>query len=406
MKNRTTLLIAIAIIAVACSRYSYGYDEGPNISIPPVVNTWGSTQEEIKNQIQGVTPAMVSDNLVVYYDPASTVITSYSFDKDNLVTVASIVPGDKSLKAVTRIAQNYTQMGEVDDASIYYNLQTNTLLTICETSFEETAYVVLGYTPIVSDAFPYIEPVSLSIKNVSQITISSATISGEVSNAGGSVTCGVQYGTTASFADGAQKKTVQTSSKIEVSLSGLQMGTRYYYRLFAIVDGFTYYSNVDSFTTETAKTYQIGDKYPDAATCIGIVFDVNSTGISGKIVGLDIEHLYWDEYGIFCTDYGYNSSDGSYNNGPSSTSLAVGWCKHYKDGTWYCPATGELKSISKNYSIILPQLHGSFNTEIDYWFWSSTQYSNNHAYIINLSTGAQTYNSKNVARNVVAVKKF
>ena len=102
--------------------------------------------------------------------------------------------------------------------------------------------------------------VSVTTGSATSITSSSATLSGSVSGADQSLTCGIIYGTSSSLSSSSgTKKSTTSSGSYSISVTGLNANTTYYYRAYAIVDGEYKYGEVRSFTTESSSTVTSGD---------------------------------------------------------------------------------------------------------------------------------------------------
>lgn len=130
--------------------------------------------------------------------------------------------------------------------------------------------------------------------------------------------------------------------------------------------------------------YKIGDVYPASGTPIGVVWDVRNGGMNGTIISLDQDYLKWDINGIFCTEYpAYNSSDGSKNN-MGSTQPYAKWVKAH-GSEWFGPAINQLKISKTDLALINNTLRELNKTEMNGFYWSSTQKNNNQAYIMTVT---------------------
>lgn len=203
--------------------------------------------------------------------------------------------------------------------------------------------------------------------------------------------------------------TANYSSRFSVAVSNLSMNTTYYYRAFAYRGDEYIFGAIMSFTT---PAYSVGDFYPDDNHPIGVVFYTYANGTHGKMVSLIHSRKKWDTSGLFCTDtYAYNENDGSNNRFPSNSPLKQ-WIISNFDATWYCPAKGELLTLCNNITLVNSALRSHGYEAHEDFFWSSTQYDANNAYIVcvtnymGYSNGWSGYNSKDVTRGVLAIKKF
>ena len=81
------------------------------------------------------------------------------------------------------------------------------------------------------------------------------------------------------------------------------------------------------------------------------------------------------------------------NSKPATYFGEANFCKSFapgfKDGEWYLPAVGELLLINKSYSTILQSVTKVFSavTSLEYWYWSSNQYSASSSWYVYLLSG-------------------
>lgn len=112
--------------------------------------------------------------------------------------------------------------------------------------------------------------------------------------------------------------------------------------------------------TKTTGPYKVGDFYNENG-CKGVVFDVDDTGMKGKIVSLMNGYEYWvkEDSRYSTTQLGLlDENDGEYNfniikkiNNWSNLFPAFEWCNKIGEG-WYLPANNELLLIEKNINLI------------------------------------------------------
>lgn len=409
-------IVVTAATIVSCSGLSSGGSasdvQESYAFLDKLCTEWGSSATEVAGKMGSQKPVSTEGETLMYYDDLSGCFISYAFTADKLTTSNIIVPSGKAEKQIISITSGYNELGLLEGVSFYSN-ESNTLLFSYETDFDGDSYQILGFTPIDSEGFPYIPPVMLSLDDKVSVGLTDAVVKGVVSNTDTPISCTLYYGTMAAItsSNATGHTTVSSDGDLLFELTGLSHSTTYYCFAATEVDGFTVQSPIVSFTTQAPPSYAIGDYWPDSINPEGVVFYLSdSNGYHGKIVSLTTGHqIQWDKDGIFCTDYNYNSSDGSLNRGPiyGYMTTAYSWCKEYGDGTWYLPATSELKTLSRNWwdNIRIKVGHTYMDTAGNY-FWSSTQYNSNMAYIVSLIDGNTTYNSKDQKRHVIAVKKF
>lgn len=81
------------------------------------------------------------------------------------------------------------------------------------------------------------------------------------------------------------------------------------------------------------------------------------------------------------------------NSKPATYFGEANFCKSFapgfKNGEWYLPSVGELLLINKSYSTILQSVTKVFSaiTSLEYWYWSSNQFSAHDSWDVNLGSG-------------------
>lgn len=167
------------------------------------------------------------------------------------------------------------------------------------------------------------------------------------------------------------------------------------------------------------KTYSTA--YDATRTCIGIVFEVNADGKSGKIVGVDegsktfgpnvVTNATDPENGLanMATIKALDDSFTAYPAfawahamNPAGTSYTA-----TSTGVWYLPAEDELKSLYVVKAIVNLALSTASKTGLsDNYYFSSTEDGKSYMAIINLKSGTRTISLKNTSRPVRAVRAF
>ncbi len=139
------------------------------------------------------------------------------------------------------------------------------------------------------------------------------------------------------------------------------------------------------------------------------------TGISWGGDGVNISSLI--DYGSATDAYqsDYNGmlnteiiASSHINLGEDSTTSAAIYCNEYSTegtnaGDWYLPAAGELYNyVYGNYSILSPvYVEGLSWSSFNYYFWSSTEFGSNLAWVISSYSGIMKYgNSKTALQSV------
>lgn len=133
---------------------------------------------------------------------------------------------------------------------------------------------------------------------------------------------------------------------------------------------------------ETSAPYKVGDIYFENGV-LGVVFDVTSDGMHGKIVSVDEAQMQWCDASVEIYDtYARDDYDGQFNTKTimalqnADMYYAASWCVAHGQG-WYLPAIDEVVTICKNMPYINPTLSKYGYNEIQNFanYWSSTERS-------------------------------
>jgi uncharacterized protein (TIGR02145 family) len=245
---------------------------------------------------------------------------------------------------------------------------------------------------------------TVSTTTVSNVTATSATTGGDVTQDGGTpVTArGVAYGTSATPTTSGTITTDGTGTGVFTStLTGLMPSTTYYVRAYATNSVGTAYGNEVSFTTAPLS---IGSSYAG-----GIIFDLDSSGQHGLVCAPSNQGYF--QWGCFGTDIPNTST--AVGTGATNTAYIVAGCAQrpiaasvcadlvlngYSD--WYLPSIGELQLM---YSRLRLQGLGGF---VGTLYWSSSQYSPHGAWLMHFLYGGVHDTSSNHDHQVRAVRAF
>lgn len=382
-------------------------------ALAKVCTDWGESPFNMEKRMGS--PYTFSDgNYQEFAYPANDYTIVYDYEEDCLRSAACIYGPLESgiMPDISGQLKGYQYLGMIDGSAIYSNSSKNILVTAYMKSSGNKIYFAVGFTPIKSDAFETIEPVTTITLEATNITASGFTMNGRVTNVGKKTRCGFEYSTYSDFKE-SKTKDMQSDCDFSITLTGLDINTTYYYRAFTVFDDIRYEGETVSVTTLDAHLYAVGDFYPDNIYPEGVVVSISENGLHGKIISLDQDYIKWDVNGIFCTDYKcYNSSDGSKNQLPSNQPFGA-WVKGHGDG-WYGPATNELTALNKVVSTVNTTLRSNSYPRIDGFYWASTCSDNNNAYIVCVTEttymgyngGWTGKNSKDNNRSVRAMKKF
>jgi phosphodiesterase/alkaline phosphatase D-like protein len=161
----------------------------------------------------------------------------------------------------------------------------------------------------------------------SSIAATSATLNATVDPNGRDTTYYFEYGTSSSYGTKTSSRSAGSSTSPQaeaVSITGLQAGRTYHFRVVATSDAGTSEGKDASFVTSGAPSVQTGDATSIAPT---------SATLTGSVTPNGLSTTWWFEYG---TTTGYGSTTGSHGAGSGAgankVSLSV---KSLKVGTTY-----------------------------------------------------------------------
>lgn len=163
------------------------------------------------------------------------------------------------------------------------------------------------------------------------------------------------------------------------------------------------------------KIYRVGDYYDDGIKQ-GVVFEVDSTGLHGKIVGLAEAKLQW------CTEAEYEKAikTGTTDkvNGQNNQTVieqitdwrtkypAFAWCANQGEG-WYLPSLNELTAIYRVKDKVDRTLEKMSRDKIqNAGYWSSTEEDEFCAWFVDVYDGYTSYYRKYNGYYVCAVSAF
>ena len=423
MKNNQRLYIAFALVMlllgfVSCSDSGAGDDGfsgGSEMSSGGVCTEWNAGQSYVQGKMKNVVAETQDENCLAYSNAAG-IKTVYSFRDDKLIASAVVMPSNEMSESKMKAVFNkYEYIGDVNNTKVYTQSAINTMASLSKKNVDAKEYYVVGFAPIESDMYDSIPATRAITESAAVLGAYSVKMSGIYVNVGDDCKMGFQYSLNEDMTNCKEYSRSVAASGLSATITGLKMGTTYYYRAYAIVNKVYYYGATMSFTTEQLPTYKVGDLYPDDVNPEGVVFYTASDGASGKIVSLDTGYGMWDTNGFFGKRYYCTSSvNGASNKIPVNQPYGE-WVK--KHGTeWYGPAKNELTALSDVITTVNATLVENGYSKIEGCFWSSTENSTyySQAYVVCVAekgymvsaNGTVFSNSKDVNRSFLAVKSF
>ena len=189
--------------------------------------------------------------------------------------------------------------------------------------------------------FTTLTPPVATSGSASSITASSATLNGTVDPNSRDTSFYFEYGTSTSYGTKTAVKGAGASSSPQsesASISGLQTGRTYHFRIVATSDAGTSTGNDASFTTSSAPSIETGD--------VASVTPTTAT-LKGTVLPNGLSTTWWFEYGT-STSYSSRTSSHSAGSGTKTTSQSIG-IKSLKPGTTYHYRLVAQNSSGKSY---------------------------------------------------------
>jgi len=416
------ILLFLVIGIVSCSSQDDNGIKGSEIDDTQLNNAlrdvcleWDADSYLVEGKMNKYDLVQSDADMMAFSNKNKDAIVSYQFENGALI--AAMVAFNKPIdeESVSQKLKGYDYVGRLNGNAIYKNEVKNSICNFSVMPFDDVEYSVFGFTPVQSASFDKFEPIALVMDEISGITSSGASVKCSLSGNVDKASVGVVISENEDFSSKRQVYGSYSNVSFSVNVTKLDHDKKYWCYAFAVVDNITHKSNVLSFETAHVDTYEVGDIYPKIGTPEGVVFYTSDGGTHGKIVSfVHGSSIKWDVNGAFSQKAGCNNtSDGSKNNMPSSTSPVASWIRSLGAG-WYCPARGELVMLAKVASTVNTTLIQNGYAAHSDFFWSSTEYLSDTAYIVCVASqshmgynaGWYSYNTKDEARGVLGVKKF
>ena len=373
-------------------------------------NSYGTAYgEEITFTTLPATPATVSTNSIYSItqnsaycsgnisDDGGATVTERGFCYSNSTSSPTI--SSSKVSSGTGIGSFYTNITQLSSGTTYYVRAYS--INKAGVSYGNTLSFKTQSATI---------PNGISINAVSNISYNLATFSGNLTSDGGATLSaqGFVYSSSTSLPTLSNSVVYSTIGigNFSTSVTGLSPSTIYYVRAFATNFVGTNYSNTVSFTT--SPYIAIGQAY--AGGIIAYIFQSGDNGyVAGQTHGLIIPTSISTstyQWGCYGTSISTSSSLGTGNSntinivtscGSSSAAYYAYYLSTGGYSDWYLPSYAELQKIYTN----KPSLNIPNN-----YYWSSSQYNSNSAYLFYFGTGTFYSQSKNNYFSVLPIRKF
>lgn len=250
-------------------------------------------------------------------------------------------------------------------------------------------------------------PSGITTNTISNISSNTATTGGSVISDGGcnSITtrgvCWSYLNLSPTISD---SKTIDGSGTgtFVSSVTSLLSNKTYYLRAYATNSNGTVYGNQQTFTTTGPPSLYLGLSYQG-----GIIFYMDGTGQHGLIATTSDQG--GAEWG--CTGTSIPGTNTAIGSGAQNTAAIIAGCGQtgiaaricdnlvlngYSD--WFLPSKDEMNLMYQNRGLI-----GSFPTN---YYWTSSEYASNYAWLQDFTNGTQYSNYKSNYPSVRAVRAF
>lgn len=397
-----------------------GTDDGENnteiseASIELVTKSWGDYIEAVKSeQRKGLKLLNEDSEFLKYANKSESFAISYDFVNSRLRAALLLVPVNSVNDAGRYKLTGYEYLGNIDGAAVYMSPDGITLGTVINRNIDGRNYIAIGFAPIESDLFDMIAPIVVTTLTPKNVGKNSMTLCGSYTGTAESPKASIRYSFDKDMSKSWEYTCAISNGAFERTVTGIATNSTVYYKAIVNDEGIKYEGDVESADVEYQVIYNIGDPYPNATSPEGVVCSVRNGGANGTIISLDEDYLKWDLNGIFCTRYYCRStSDGSLNN-MGNTNPYAKWVNGHGAG-WYGPARGQLVISKENLAKINRGLRAVNGTVFEGFYWSSSEYDANIAWITTVtetsymgySNGHYFYNNKDNSRNVRAMKNF
>jgi len=237
---------------------------------------------------------------------------SYLLKDGALCGTAIILPVKSADLELSSVLEGYNYVGELNEAKVYENLNTNTMAAIWAPVETNNSYCAIGFAPIKSDAYEKIEPIAVTINKDAEPEAITCTLHGSVANVNKEVEVGFFYSSKSIPSESYGRK-VNTTSKGDFSLTlkGILDDQTYYYRAYALVDDVYYLSDVKEFTTEQL-TYELdGVTYKFVKVEGGGMPPFSIMQTEYPCIGSHTVKILGQEYGSIDGRTGFGNGDGT-----------------------------------------------------------------------------------------------
>lgn len=143
------MVAALAMISFLSGCRNDSHEPQGAISPGAVFTRWGATQSEVMDFMNNGSMVYMDDGFICYNGTGNVKTVSYRLENDSLLESMVIMPEDAtSLSDVQATFRNFEHLGERNNAEVYVNRASNTIVTISQETYGGASYYVVGYAAL------------------------------------------------------------------------------------------------------------------------------------------------------------------------------------------------------------------------------------------------------------------
>lgn len=143
------IIVAIAAISIFSGCRNESYEPQGAINQNSVYTRWGAAQSEVMAYMDNDSMAYMDNGFICYNGEGNIKTISYRLENDSLVEALIIMPEEgTTLEDVQKSFGNYEHLGERNNADVYVNKGSNTIVTISRETYSGISYYAVGYAAL------------------------------------------------------------------------------------------------------------------------------------------------------------------------------------------------------------------------------------------------------------------
>ena len=147
--NKWKVKIIFAIAAMFCIGCEKAEYEGLSFNNAQIYSNWGASKNAVIEYMEGYTLNHEDDSYLYFSKQGTSHIVSYAFQNGELHTCLLMINQDKeSDSAIYQFISKCTEVGSIDEKTIYLNEGENMLVTCGIETDNNITYTTLGLTQL------------------------------------------------------------------------------------------------------------------------------------------------------------------------------------------------------------------------------------------------------------------